>query len=200
MMSFCQKKKRDCFNSIHAAVLIFIVTLSSCTTGPNQVYPAKIYFDLPGFLDEQVAQLYKDSFIVIKTTEINGNSDQHEMPWTDWRKELALFYASDINKPSFIGKYSVDSTAGDPAKVTVAYKATDPSLRTRLIEIIYTGDSVSLIHISNQSGNFLTSNNEELYYQPLKGYIIKSSQTMKFFGDTKFAIKGDIVKKKQHFF
>lgn len=180
----------------------FVLTQSSCTGNPQNDTAPKIYFDVPGFFNQQIAQLYKDSFVVIKTAQIDENTDQHEMRWTDWKKEFALFFASDINKASFAGKYKVDSVNTDSSTRIITYAATDPSLRTRLIEITRDArnNDIRLLHITNQTSNFLSSNNEELYYEPMKSYIIKSSQQMRFFGENTFAVKGDIVLKQPQYF
>jgi len=179
--------------------------LYSCTGNPEKIVSEKLYFDLEGFFDQQIAELYKDSLIVLKTSEINGNTDQHEMQWTDWKKELAPFYSSDINKVSFAGKYISDTSSqqdnNEGVKV-ITYRATDPSLRTRIVEVttgVHSND-ILLIHIENKSGDFLSTNSEDLYYVPLKSYIIRSTRTMKFFGDNKIAVKGDIVSKQRKYF
>jgi hypothetical protein len=174
----------------------------SCTKNSSTLIVQKPYFDLTGFFDDQISQLYKDSSIIIKTANINGNTDQHEMPWTDWRKEFALFYASDINKGSFIGKYTVDTTTIDSLEKRITYKAIDKDLRTSLMEVNLSAhdNSIKLLHIINKSDHFLSSNMEELYYEPLKSYIVKSTQQMKLFGNDSYLIKGDIVNKHQQYF
>lgn len=198
----CIMKDKRHSNSISILlfpVLAILLTLS-CNTPP--VASQKLYFDLTGFFDQQVETLYKDSFIVLKTSSINNNTDQHEMPWTDWRKELALFYASDINKTAMMGKYAIDTVVIDSTEKKVTYKSTDSTLRTRLLEVTYLipENTVLLLHISNQSGNVISTNREDLYYEPSKTYIIKSTQKMKFFGENTFAVKGDIVQKQRAYF
>lgn len=177
------------------------LAVASCNTTPASTGRPD-YFDLAGFLDQQVETLYKDSFLVVKTSSINQNTDQHEMPWTDWRKELSLFYASDINKSAFAGKYQADTIFIDSTLNKIVYRSTDPALRTSLIEITYapSANRVELIHIKNQSNNIIYSNAEELYLEPLKTYIIKSKQQMIFFGVTDLAVKGDFVKKGKSYF
>lgn len=177
------------------------LAVASCNTTPASTGHHD-YFDLVGFLDQQVETLYKDSFLVLKTSSINQNTDQHEMPWTDWRKELSLFYASDINKAAFAGKYQADTIFIDSTQNKIIYRSTDPALRTSLIEITYalSANSVKLIHIKNQSHNIFYSNTEELYLEPLKTYIIKSKQQMIFFGVTDLAVKGDFVQKGKSYF
>lgn len=182
-------------------LLASLFAAGSCNNTPGST-GNQAYFDLTGFLDQQVAALYKDSFLVLKTSSINQNTDQHEMPWTDWRKELSLFYASDINKAAFAGKYQSDTISIDSSQKKIVYRSTDPAIRTSLMEISYAlpENTVKLIHIKNQSHNIIYSNNEELYLEPLKTYIIKSKQQMIFFGITDLAVKGDFVQKGKAYF
>ncbi|MBA2422746.1 MAG: hypothetical protein H0V61_05930 [Chitinophagales bacterium] len=174
----------------------------SCTKNPANLIGQKPYFDLTGYFDDQISRLYADSFIIIKTANINGKTDQHTMPWTDWRKELALFYASDINKSSFIGKYMIDTAIIGNREKKISYKAIDRDLRTNLIEVTLSShdNSITRLHIVNKSDHFLSSNTEELYYEPLKSYIVKSTQQMKLFGNDSYSVKGDIVNKHRQYF
>src|SRR5215831_9214944 len=156
-------------------MVLLITSLVSCSA-PELHLSQQPYFDVPGFFEDQVNQLYRDSLIVIKTSEINGTSDMHQMPWTDWKKEFSLFYASDINKSAFMGKYDIDTTqnpSGDSLAIMISYKANDPELRTRLLEVVKdkrTG-AVTSIHIINDVSNFLSASHEELFYEPLRGYV-----------------------------
>ncbi|MBA3647037.1 MAG: hypothetical protein H0W62_00560 [Chitinophagales bacterium] len=180
------------------------IVIFSCTKPNTNIGYQKLYFDLAGFFDEQVAQLYKDSLVAIKTSEINGVSDQHQMPWTDWKKEFSLFYGSEINKASYAGKYSIDTihnAQNDSSLKEVQYKAKDINLRTQLLEVIFykhTG-KVKNIHIINHASNFLSGSDEELFYEVSQGYIIKTKTSMKLFGEDNFAVKGEMVEKNNNF-
>lgn len=188
-------------NSLMIFLTAVLFTVTACNA-PPAIADKKAYFDLTGFLDQQIALLYKDSFMVMKTSSINQNTEQHEMPWTDWRKELAVFYASDINKAAYVGKYEVDTMMVDSTEKKIIYKSSDADFRTLLMEVTYslTDQNVTLIHISNYSHNIIYTNSEELYFKPLETYIIKSTQYMKLFGETTFAVKGDFVQKKRSYF
>ncbi|MFI5135246.1 MAG: hypothetical protein ACHQD9_05300 [Chitinophagales bacterium] len=192
-------ENRKSFYVLYLTSCIFLVLLSSCQP-PSSNLSQKIYFDLPNYFDQQVKELQKDSLVVIKTSEVNGNTDQHQMDWTDWKKEFSLFYASDISKSSFIGKYKTDSVQLDSSEKKIIYLATDSSLRTKLIEITYSRDSVKEVHVVNHSGNFLSRTSEELYYEPRKSYIIKSSVTNRFFGVNEFSVLGQLVSKQKQYF
>jgi len=184
---------------------IFQFLFSSCTNPSKEASLQKPYFDLTAFFSGQITQLEKDSMIVVKTSAINTNTDEHTMPWADWKREFALFIASDINKTAFIGKYVVDTVlnpGGKTGELTVRYSATDSSLRTKLMEVTWLlpEKNVKQIHIINRSCNFLSTTHEELFYLPMKAYMIRSSQDMKFFSGTEYSLMGQIKSKEKNYF
>ncbi len=182
-------------------IVIFVVFSISCTN-PETAVVKKNYFDLTGFLDKEISRLYKDSFIVVKTTSINNSMDQHEMPWTDWRKEFALFYGSDINKSAYAGKYAIDTLEIDSLQRKIVYSSTDSALRTRILEVTYElpVNEVTLIYVRNYSHNAMITNSEDLYFESGATYIIKTKRRLVLFGETTFAVKGDLVKKQHDYF
>src|SRR6185436_6834671 len=120
---------------------VFFIFISSCQNPTQQALVQKPYFDLTSFFTEQINLLQKDSQVVMKTSAINAQTDEHQMNWTDWKREFALFLASDINKASLIGKYAVDTlhtlTGKDSGEVKIQYKARDSSLHTQLLEVTF---------------------------------------------------------------
>ena len=137
---------------------------------------------------------------MIKTSIMNGNTDQHQMDWIDWKREFALIFASDINKSSLVGKYKVDSVKLDSATKKIIYTATDVSLRTRLMEVTFKNNVVESVSIVNHSSNFLSTTHEELYYMTLQNYVLKSSVKNRFFGENEFSMLGQITKKEKQYF
>lgn len=179
----------------------FLILFSSCENPSKQASFQKPYFDLTEFFNDQIKQLQKDSMIVVKTSAINTNTDEHTMPWADWKREFALFLASDINKSAFIGKYATD-TIKNPDELLVRYSATDSSLRTKLLEVTWQlpEKSIKQIHIRNRSCDFLSTTSEELFYLPMNAYMIKSSRDMKFFSGTDYSLMGQIKSKDKKYF
>ncbi|MCE7043697.1 hypothetical protein [Dyadobacter sp. CY312] len=67
----------------------------------------KIFYDLAGFVNQQVSELNKLKPAVTKMTIMGVESNQIETSDINWQKELELFSQADINKPAFRQSYSV---------------------------------------------------------------------------------------------
>src|SRR5580765_6594811 len=110
--------------TLNAICMLIVLASFSCKHAPTEV-SEKPYFDLTSFFTEQINLLQKDSQVVMKTSAINAQTDEHQMNWTDWKREFALFLASDINKASLVGKYAVDTlrtlTGKDSGDVKIQY-------------------------------------------------------------------------------
>jgi hypothetical protein len=195
----CHPELVEGFYLILTSLIIF--TISSCQNS-TQPIAQKTYFDVPAFISEQITQLQNDSMIVIKTAEVNETTDQHQIDWTDWNRELTLFKNSDINKSAFIGKYLVDTLTVDSNKKQIRYAATDSSLNTRLIEVTLNTkqNSVTELHIINITKDFISSTHEDLLFIPNKAYVIRSSQSMMFFGTNDLKVMGQITSKEKKYF
>jgi len=182
------------------AIMIFILSISFCKNPIQQASSPKPYFDLTTFFNEQISLLQKDSIVVMKTSIIDDKSDQHEMNWIDWKRELALFTASDINKASLIGKYTIDTIRIDSTERKIRYSTIDSSVRTRLVEVTLKQSEVKQIYIVNKTSGYLSSSSESLLYQPMKAYIVKTSTINRFFGRNDFAMMGEITPKQRQYF
>jgi hypothetical protein len=70
----------------------------------------KTFYDLAGFINQQVLELNKLKPTVTKMTRMGTESNQIETSDIDWQKELELFSQADINKPAFRQSYSISRT------------------------------------------------------------------------------------------
>jgi len=84
-----------------------VLIVSACrdtATDPNE---KKTYYDLKGFIDNQIVYLNEKRPKVTKTVRLNGKKEVRAEIETDWKKELELFAQADINKPAYRNSYSV---------------------------------------------------------------------------------------------
>ena len=87
--------------------VICLLVLSSCRdeeTDPNE---KKTYYDLKGFVDNQIVYLNEKKPKVTKTVRLDGKKEVRAETETDWKKELELFAQADINKPAYRNSYSI---------------------------------------------------------------------------------------------
>ena len=67
----------------------------------------KVYYDLKGFIDNQIVYLSEKKPEVSKTTMLDNKRELIKSKEIDWKKELELFSQADINKPAYRQSYDV---------------------------------------------------------------------------------------------
>jgi len=171
------------------AVAIFFTFLSSCKPENIQEGTKPMYFDLAGYFKSNTAKLHKLNHPTQKTVMHNGLSQTKTVHIDNWGLELGLFIQSDINKPAWRDRYSVQSGKDG----SIVYMAKTPELKTREVVITKNKDkSIKWIMIYNASKNLLYQTNEVLGYIPDSIYTIKKTQHVRFLGTNKYFIKGTL--------
>ena len=106
------------FNSLTALftllffVFVCVFSLFSCI--PPDVKKETIdtnFFDLKGFLDNQITQLEKleeKGITITKKTVLQGQKNQQTLKKINWKDEFAFFYSSDINTPQLRDRYKIE--------------------------------------------------------------------------------------------
>ncbi len=102
-----------------AALLPFL--LSGCQeepTGPASEGP-DMYFDVPGFMKAQIAQLQTNKPQVRKTVAIRHEKPEIRLQTPqNWTEELQYFTETDLNKKALRGAYQISETHSGPHKIT----------------------------------------------------------------------------------
>ncbi len=177
--------------------LLFIsLLLLGCTESSNENTP-KYYYDLAGFINQQITQLTKNQPITEKKLLIGEKTETIQTKDTDWKKELELFLQADLNKQSYQLSYAKDSTQN-----TVIYqlkKGENLSVKTLKIEF---DEDKSPKHIEAliQVENYLYQSEKNLSMdldkKQLKNYQIEGWQEL-FIGKRKgFKVVGVLAYKK----
>jgi hypothetical protein len=105
-MRIIQKPSGNVFKTSCLIVLISI-SLSACNEPASDPNAKKTYYDLKGFIENQVVYLNETKPKVTKTVRLNGKKEVRSDYKTDWKKELELFTQADINKPAYRNSYIV---------------------------------------------------------------------------------------------
>lgn len=93
------------FFTIIAAALLF--SLVSCRQEETRDDAPKAYYDLKGFIENQIVYLNEKKPEVSKTAILGSKRESSKTREVDWKKELELFAQADINKPSYRQSYEV---------------------------------------------------------------------------------------------
>jgi hypothetical protein len=177
--------------------LIFIsLLLVGCTESSNENTP-KYYYDLAGFINQQISQLTASKPLTQKNLLIGDKTETIQTKDIDWMKELELFLQADLNKQSYQLSYDKDSTQN-----TVVYQLKKgEKLPVKTLKIEFDEEkSPKHIEALMQVENYLYKSEKhilmDLEKKQLKSYQIKGCQEL-FVGTKKdFKVSGNLVHKK----
>jgi hypothetical protein len=88
---------------LFASVILVIISCKDDAQEDN----VKIYYDLKGFMENQIVYLIEKQPEVSKTAVLDGQNETTKTRDINWKKELELFIQADINKPSYKQSYQV---------------------------------------------------------------------------------------------
>ena len=113
--------------------------LTGCADQPEATRGEQaMYFDVPGFIDTQVAGLEKEPVSLKKTVGLEGKKQETQtVNNPDWNTELALFREIDLNKKALAGSYTQTKTVlpeGEKLLYTLNEDATAPIIRLEVIK------------------------------------------------------------------
>lgn len=113
--------------------LLLSLTFFGCDNASNTRPVAPVYFDVAGYVNEQVQTLSNQKPDVAKNSMIKGQTKLQNTRDIDWSKELALFAEADINKPAFRNSYTI----ARPDSLTYQYmlKPTEEKLTVRELSV-----------------------------------------------------------------
>ncbi len=175
--------------------LLFIsLLLVGCTESSNE-NATKQYYDLAGFINQQISQLTEKKPLTQKNLSIGDKTETIKTKDIDWNKELELFLQADLNKQSYQLSYTQDSTQN-----TVVYqlkkgeKLPVKSLRIEFDEQKSPKHIEALMQVENYLYKSEKHISMDLEKKQLKNYQIEGWQEL-FIGTKKgFKVVGGISK------
>lgn len=169
--------------------ILLLIFISSCSSR-EEMKTKTAFFDMKGFFEAEVKRLTSKRSAVNKSVRQNDQSEIKKKISVDWGNELALFIASDINKPAWKDSYKI---SGDSTHFS--YVAIDTNLRTRSVEIkIDQQGRAVFFKIKNITSSKLYESSEELTYIPDSIYTINKNQSVRFLGRNTYLISGTVLK------
>lgn len=155
------------------------------------------YFDLAAFFEEEAHYIADQGWQLSKTLHIKDQSETKMLDTFDLELEFSPFTKLDINRPSLVGKYRVDTTFEESKNQTsIEYQALDEKLLTRQLKVVMENatNKVSAIHLKSKSQSTLIDVETLATYRPDFGYVVTTEQDIIFFGDQQMQIEVKFVK------
>ena len=123
------------------------------------------YFDVPGFIREQVTLLNALQPTAVKKVQENGEQTEIKtLTDLNWHKELETFAELDLNKPAFRNAYTITRQTDGAGSVTETYQknpGTEGNIQS--LEIIKnTNQQVKAIRAVRKSSNMLLDSSTEM--------------------------------------
>lgn len=151
-----------------AAFLLPFLGLSGCTepaTGPRA--PRHAYFDVPAFIEAQIAQLEKENATLQKTVGLAAQKPEtRNQANVNWQTELALFQEIDLNKKALEGIYTETSTNTPAGRKLLYTRAAGSDAPIRQLEILVNeNEKVAALRAVYEQQNALFFNREERLLQ-----------------------------------
>lgn len=150
-----------------AALLGFVLWITACQTPAERQEAPNQYYDVKGFVQQQIVMLSRQKPMVNKLMVVSGEQEKRSTTEVDWQKELELFVQADINKPAYRNSYSINR----PDSVTYEYRIqTEEDLPVRYLKVVLNepGGNPALIEAQILSENKL--------YESEKNLLLRSDE------------------------
>lgn len=129
---------------------------------------------------QDIVLFYLDSLQhkdMIKVIKINDKCDTITLKQADWIKEMDFLDAINTNRPAYKGTLLLDTTRiADTLIYHLVCK--DRKLNLKEASMYYFNNRLLHMHMKSFSDNFLYSNAKEVYFNPLKGYLVTGFQKL----------------------
>lgn len=172
----------------------FILFAFSCqkpiAEGPQKEY----FFPLKDFMDKEIERLEAQQAGVEKKVTIGNKTETKKIAFVNWERELQPFVTADINKSTFVDRYTTTRDTISNGHVIVTYKALSDDLNTQFLQVTTSGDKVIKIEAVNKTDNPVYVSQQSMIYEPEKGYAIEAQQDVRFSEEKQFKVEAQIVK------
>lgn len=162
--------------AFYALLFLALIACGVENENADTAVSATPFFKLENYFDQEIARLDSLQPELQKNVVVDGQSEEKRIKSTNFKDELQIFRRSDINRPSWVDKYQVDSIRENGSLMAVRYTALDTSLNTRLLNVRFLNGNVEEIEIQNRARSAIASTEQNLQYRPDRSYRIESKQ------------------------
>ncbi|TAE22987.1 MAG: hypothetical protein EAZ91_22930 [Cytophagales bacterium] len=182
-------------------LFLLLCALSACGPTTPQTAPKPVYFDVAGYVKDQIGTLEKAKPTVTKQALISGKTNNQTTSTIDWAKELELFLQADINKPAFRTSYAV----ARPDSLTYEYtlKPSEEKLTVRALTIQLDADTQKPVRIEAllKTENPLYTSERHLWLESgadrrtgwgIRKYRVEGFQQLTYFDRNTFRVEARV--------
>lgn len=167
--------------------VFILMVLSSCNNS-EVIKTSNQFFQVREYFIKQAESLKKNNVHLQKSINRDNKIESKNILSVDWKKELRPFEDCDLNKPAWKKSYKAD-TFYLSNQTHLIYKALEPKLSVRKLEVILHADTVIMLNINIEKKNAYYQSSQQLHYEPWKGYTVIGSQKVILADPTNFNIK-----------
>lgn len=166
------------------SLLAVWLCLASCAPeAPAGTIDTAPFFDLSGYISQEVERLEAAKTKVEKTITLNGVVETKQLDDINFSNDLRLFREADINRPAWLEKYTTETQTLSGSHTITTYTAQDSNLIVRQLMVEEDLGVTIKIEIDRKTGTVLSDGQHHLIYEPAKGYRVKTQQTNRFGDD-----------------
>jgi len=156
-----------------------LLVLSCSFREESQPARSSSFFDVPEFIDGEIARLQKRHIGLRKFLQLNGKADTLDVPAPDLETELDAFLKADINRPALGDAYAVDSLWAKDYLKKVIYRARKKELTVRQLSIHFQPDGmVQEIRIRTLLENAISRQELRGWYKSGEAFQIRVEQKL----------------------
>jgi len=143
--------------------LFLLVSCQDTTPGPPFSTQTE-YFNIAGFIQEQVRLLNAQKPVAVKSVQESGETTETKtVKNLNWAKELESFAEIDLNKPAFRNAYTVTRQAQNGTLTETYRRKPDTESEIQLVVVtIKDHNQVASIQAMRESDNMLISSRKEM--------------------------------------
>ena len=167
---------------------ILVLSLVSCQTqettanegssGQSKI-AEKAFFDVKGFFTGEIKRLTEMGMTIKKTVTVNGKSESQTLEKPNFEDEFKMFIASDINRPAWTDKYTIEKKQLNNQSTVTEYTSKDENLKTQKMAISeMNGPVYQTIEIHNSDKSLATQAETHLFYDKQNGYSMSTFQKL----------------------
>jgi hypothetical protein len=144
-----------------------------------------MYFNLAKIVQTDIDSNTKNSCGEEKIINVNNKQEKQTINSLDWQKEMQLLLDCDMNKPSWKGKFNVDTLwKQDSTMYSITYYSLSNKIQVKRLCVEYANNNeIATITIDKKINSILFSNRQQIIYQPGQSFTVSSQQKAFFMND-----------------